>query len=308
MFSEFISGSRFRLSNHGCDRFLLMLNEELQLAMTLARRAGTLILGYYRDGFEVEEKIGADSLTEPVTIADREASRIIVEGLSEAFPEDGILSEEELDAPERTSKKRVWMIDPLDGTLGFINRRDDFAVQIGLTENGKSVMGVVYLPVDNVLYFASVGNGAFRVESNGETLRLQVTETTDFSKMVIALSANHPSPKMQAVKKALGVEKEIRRGSVGIKVGLLAARVADLYIHLSPRTKFWDTCAPQIILEEAGGKMTDIFGEEFRYDTLDLQNHNGLVATNGAAHENVIATLKPLLAEFGRLKVLKKNN
>lgn len=283
-----------------------MLNEELQIAMTLARRAGTLILNYYRDGFEIEEKIGADSFAEPVTVADREASRVIVEGLREQFPEDGILSEEEIDPPERTSKNRVWMIDPLDGTLGFINRRDDFAVQIGLTETGVSVLGVVYLPVENVLYFAVKDGGAFRVESNGEVLRLQVSETTNFSQMIIALSLNHPSPKMKAVKKALGVKDEIRRGSVGIKVGLLAARVADLYIHLSPRTKFWDTCAPQIILEEAGGKMTDIFGEEFRYDTLDLQNHNGLVATNGVAHEKVIHALKPLLNEFGRLRFLKR--
>lgn len=285
-----------------------MLNEELQLAMTLARRAGALILGYYRDGFEIEEKIGADSMTEPVTIADREASRIIVEGLREQFPEDGILSEEEIDAPDRTSKMRVWIIDPLDGTLGFVNRRDDFAVQIGLTENGKSVLGVVYLPVDDVLYFATAGNGAFRVESNGEILRLKVSETTDFSQMVIALSINHPSPKMKAVKKILGVEKEIRRGSVGIKVGLLASRVADLYIHLSPRTKFWDTCAPQIILEEAGGRLTDLFGADLRYDTLDLQNHNGLVATNGVAHEKIIAILKPLLADFGRLRVIEKDD
>jgi 3'(2'), 5'-bisphosphate nucleotidase len=107
---------------------------------------------------------------------------------------------------------------------------------------------------------------------------------------------------MKAIKREFRVKGEVDRGSVGLKVGLLAERRADLYIHLSPRTKLWDTCAPQIILEEAGGRMTDLFGEEFRYDIEDLQNHGGIVATNGKVHDEVIRRLKPLLREFGRLR------
>lgn len=277
-----------------------MLNEELQIAMNLARRAGALIMEFYRTDVAIEEKIGADNYIEPVTIADRTASELIVEGLEAAFPNDGILSEEAADTKERLSKKRVWMIDPMDGTLGFINRQDDFAVQIGLAENGKAILGVVYQPVENVLYFASTGAGAFRVEANGEVLRLRVSEKTDFSQMKLAVSHNHRSPKMKLVKEQLGITNEIRRGSVGIKTGLVAMRHCDLYIHLSNRTKYWDTCAPQIILEEAGGRFTDIFGGEYRYDLSDVQNHNGLVATNGVSHEAIISGLKPLLTEFGR--------
>ncbi len=131
-----------------------MLKEELQTAMNLARRAGALIMDFYENGFEREEKIGADNFVEAVTIADRQASELIVAGLREAFPADGVLSEEETDDFLRMGKKRVWMIDPIDGTLGFINRQDDFAVQIGLTENGDSILGVVFMPVENVLYFA----------------------------------------------------------------------------------------------------------------------------------------------------------
>jgi 3'(2'), 5'-bisphosphate nucleotidase len=88
---------------------------------------------------------------------------------------------------------------------------------------------------------------------------------------------------------------------VGLKVGLIAEKVCDIYIHPSPRTKLWDTCAPQIILEEAGGRFTDLFGYEILYNRADLQNRNGILATNGAVHESAIERLKPLLNEFGRV-------
>lgn len=283
-----------------------MLNKELETAINLARRAGALAMEFYNAGVATEEKIGADNYVEPVTIADRAASELIVENLEKIFPADGILSEEAFDTKERLSKKRVWMIDPIDGTLGFIKRQNDFAVQIGLAENGKPVLGVVFQPVTNLLYYASTGAGAFLVQPNGEIRRLRVSDKTDFSKMRLAVSYNHQSPKMKLVKESLGIKKETLRGSVGIKAGLVAARECDLYIHLSNRTKYWDTCAPQIILEEAGGRFTDIFGAEYRYDESDVQNHNGLIASNGVSHDEIVARLKPLLTDFGRLRVFKK--
>src|SRR5882724_447559 len=98
-----------------------MLQHELQTAITTALLAGKTILRHYAEGFETEEKLGADNYSEPVTIADREASRIIVDALSATFPHDGILSEEEVDnLDDRLSKHRVWIIDPIDGTAGFV--------------------------------------------------------------------------------------------------------------------------------------------------------------------------------------------
>jgi 3'(2'), 5'-bisphosphate nucleotidase len=84
---------------------------------------------------------------------------------------------------------------------------------------------------------------------------------------------------------------------------LIIEQQCDLYVHLSPRTKQWDTCAPEIILTEAGGRLTDLFGQPLRYNHPDVQNRNGIVATNGAAHERIIELLAPLLHEFGRLPV-----
>ena len=281
----------------------MMLEKELETAIALARKASAAILDFYENGFEIEEKIHADNFSEPVTIADRTASRIIVDGLSDAFPADGILSEEEFDDKKRLDKQRVWVIDPLDGTQGFINKNGDFAVQIGLAANGEAVLGVVYLPTEGVFYFASKDQGAWLIENNKTPKRLEVSGETDFARMNLAVSRNHRSPRMSLVVESLGLKKEIRRGSVGLKIGLMAQKICDLYIHLSPRTKHWDTCAPEIILREAGGRMTDLYGERIIYNTSDVHNYNGVLASNGMVHDLTVAKLKPLLTEFGRLKV-----
>ena len=108
---------------------------------------------------------------------------------------------------------------------------------------------------------------------------------------------------MNKVVQLFGFREEVQRGSVGIKIGLLIEQQCDVYIHLSPRTKQWDTCAPQLILTEAGGRMTDLFGEPLNYNVPDVQNRNGLVSTNSASHDQIINTLAPLLSEFGRHRV-----
>ena len=283
-----------------------MYDAELDAAAGLARRAGSLILEYYAKEIIAEEKLGVDNFYEPVTEADRMASRIIVDGLSKEFPADAVLSEEEKDDPiERLTRKRTWIIDPIDGTAGFVQKDGDFAVQIGLAEEGEPVAGVVYLPDFDTMYSAAKGAGAF-VTRGCTTTQLETSKKDNFSQMKMAVTRHHWSNRMNRVIKEFGFRDHCRRGSVGLKIGLIAEGVCDIYIHLSPRTKLWDTCSPQIILEEAGGRLTDIFGERMRYDIEDLQNHNGIVASNGAAHNEAIRRLKPLLTEFGRLRIKGK--
>lgn len=283
-----------------------MLEKELETAIELARKAGDLILDYYENGFVIEEKFSHDNFSEPVTEADRKSSELIVSNLRDAFPFDGILSEEEIDTDERLFKKRVWMIDPIDGTKGFVEKKGDFAVQIGLAEDGEAILGVVFQPINDRLYYASKNGGAFLVEKSGEPQKLQVSDKTDFSEMTLAVSRSHRSSRMTKLVNHFGFKNEYQHGSVGLKVGIIARQKADLYIHLSPRTKFWDTCAPQIIIEEAGGKLTDLFGEKIVYQFQDVQNHNGIIASNGASHDKAVETLKPLLNNFGRLRVIPK--
>ena len=121
--------------------------------------------------------------------------------------------------------------------------------------------------------------------------------------MRLAASRSHRSPRMDKVVKALKVKEEIRRGSVGIKVGLIIEQQCDLYVHLSSRTKQWDTCAPEVILTESGGRLTDLFDQPLRYNSLEVQNLNGIIASNGVAHDQIVSTLTPLLSEFGRTPV-----
>jgi len=278
-----------------------MLENELSTAISLARLAGDTILKHYAVGFVAEEKIGADNLGEPVTIADREASRIIVDGLRSSFPDDAVLSEEEPDDIQRRLRKdRVWIIDPMDGTAGFIKGDGDFGVQIGLAQAGIPVLGIVFLPYYNLLSYGVKGRGAFSETQSGDRIRLSTSTILEFGKMDLAVSRNHLSPRMNRIIEHFGFRNVTRRGSVGLKTGLIADRSCDIYIHPSPRTKLWDTCAPQAILEAAGGRLTDMFGYDIRYDAADLQNHNGILATNGTSHGYVLDHLFPLLEEFGR--------
>ena len=284
-----------------------MLQRELDAAVGLARYASEVILDHYSREIIAEQKLGVDSYYEPVTLADKAASKIIVEGLAAEFPNDAILSEEEADDAEvRIKNERVWIIDPIDGTAGFVKKDGDFAVQIGLAIDGEVVLGVVLLPFHNVLYRAMKGEGAFAERDSEDSKELRTSESADFDKMTLAFSRNHPSKGITAILAGFKFQSAIQRGSIGLKVGLIAEQEADAYIHLSPRTKLWDTCAPQIILEEAGGKLTDLFGESYRYDVADLQNHGGIVATNGVSHDAVIKHLRPILNELGRLKTRSK--
>ena len=277
-----------------------LYERELRVAAGLAREAGALALRYYGRPLEVEHK---GDHGEPVTQADRAVNDLIVRRLGEAFPDDGVLAEESVDTGQRLGRERVWMVDPLDGTKGFIAGSGDFAVQIGLAVGGRARLGVLYSPATDTLYRAAEGAGAWVERAGRDPELLRVSGESEVARMRLAESRSHRGPRMDAVVRALGVEGEVRRHSVGIKVGLIVERQCDLYIHLSPKTKQWDTCAPEAVLAEAGGRMTDLWGAPLLYNTPDVLNRNGLVASNGAAHERVVETLTRLMSEFGRVRV-----
>ena len=272
---------------------------ELRVACELARAAGAAILEHYEGPLKIKQKNYADD-AEPVTQADTIANDLIVSHLKREFPDDGILAEESVDTMHRLEKSRVWMVDPLDGTNGFIDGNGDFAVQIGLAEDGLCTLGVVYQPLPGVMYRAIRGEGTWIERPNFEPERATVSQTRALSDMRLAASRSHRSPRMNKVVERFGFREEVQRGSVGIKIGLLIEQQCDVYIHLSPRTKQWDTCAPEVILTEAGGRITDLFGYPLDYNVPDVQNRNGLIASNGVSHDQIIDMLAPLLNEFGR--------
>jgi 3'(2'), 5'-bisphosphate nucleotidase len=269
-----------------------MLEKELKTAIRLCREAGRIVLKYYDQEVEVTEKKDG-----PVTQADKASNAFITTQLREAFPSDGILAEESKDNAERLSLKRVWIVDPMDGTREFIDKIGQFAVMIGLAEGGKPVLGVVYQPTEDKLFYAVKGSGAF-LETNGTNEALKVSDVDKVSDMRVVVSRSHRSPLVDGIMKKLGIGNDVSSGSVGLKVGLMVEQKADLYMHPNSKTKEWDTCAPQVILEEAGGRITDCWGAPLTYNKSNSYNDKGFIASNGKHHGEIVATALPFLADM----------
>lgn len=235
---------------------------ELTKAMQLAEQAGEILKKYHGTNFDVEYK--RDKF-DPVTIADKESDDLLRKGISNAFPNDEILSEENPLQPS-SYEERVWMVDPLDDTKGFVDGRDTPGVMIGLLEKGKPVLGVVYLPFRNEWYYSEINKGAFRVKGD-VTQQLRVRHTTDISDAVLAgrntLKGN-VSP-LDATVAQLGFKNAFTEACFGAEIGLVAAGEADAAMQTSTRAGKWDTLAAHVILSEAGGVMCDIDGKALDY-------------------------------------------
>jgi 3'(2'), 5'-bisphosphate nucleotidase len=264
-------------------RTIEALRQEMDAASELAVHAGGILLQRYDHPAVVSWKGNAG----PVTDADRLANTFLVRALRSRFPGDGVISEEEPDDPDRRRKARVWIIDPMDGTKEFIEHRGEFSVMIGLALEGTPVLGVVYHPVTGKLYRAIEGSGAVRVEGNQET-PLRVSAETDPGRMTVALSRSHHSPSVDAVCGRVGIGNSIQSGSIGLKIGLICEGRAHLYLEMSGRTSEWDTCAPAALLQQAGGRITDLHGRPLWYNSADLRHCSGIIASNGTIHDRIV--------------------
>jgi 3'(2'), 5'-bisphosphate nucleotidase len=158
---------------------------------------------------------------------------------------------------------------------------------IGLAIEGKPTLGVVYQPTEKKLYYAASGSGAF-LEQGQTRLPLRVSPEADPSRIVIAVSRSHDSADAERIRKTLKSEQTIRSGSAGLKAGMICEGKAHLYFHIGPGTNQWDTCAPEAILHEAGGRMTDIFGSPLRYNVAEPRNLRGIIASNAVIHDCVV--------------------
>ena len=266
------------------------LKPELALAIQLAREAGRKILEVYGQKYEVEFKAG----NEPVTLADRVANDSIVTGLRAAYPRDAILAEESTDDGQRFHSPRVWLVDPLDGTADFIDRDDEFSVMIGLVIEGEPILGVVYRPTNDLLYYASPEVGAL-MDFRGRVTPLQVSSESQVSRMRLVSSRAHLSSQVLAIQQALGIREHLRHGSAGLKVGLLCQQLADIYLNTGRMSKEWDVGAPEAILRLAGGVMTDLRGAPIRYNRKDVYQRNGILASNGRNHDSIVAIIQRVL-------------
>ena len=273
----------------------LDLTAEYEFACRLAREAATIVTTFYVGSSEVEYK----SHDEPVTEADRSANQHIVTRISEMYPDDGILSEESKDDLIRLEKRRVWIVDPLDGTKEFIARNGEFSIMIGLAIDGLAVMGVIMQPDPGILYAGGVGIGAFLYENENEPVPIHVSDQQFVNRMTLVSSRSHRQQIVDTIRKRLKITSERVSGSVGLKVGLITRQLADLYIHPSPGCKEWDLCAPCALLEAAGGVMTDCWGNPLVFNKRDVRAHNGVVATNAQNHDQIVQAVAHVCEEFG---------
>ena len=272
------------------------LGKELLLALDLSRAAGLETVRVRNGGaLGVEMKPG----DEPVTVADRLASELIVAGLRAVFPDDTVIYEELPSTPDMlTRTSRVWLVDPIDGTKDFIKGTDGFAVMIGLVRDGKPVLGVVHQPTIDRTYFASPGGGA-HVAHAGQIVPLAVSTVGSAAEARLVASASHRSNAIDDVKRELGIADEQNVGSVGIKLCLIAAAARDLYVNPVSKTKVWDTCAPEAILAMVGGRLSDLFGTPIDYHH-EMSHTRGLIASNGWIHDEVVGRLAPMFESYRR--------
>jgi len=237
--------------------------ELLDAICVIAREAGRAILDVYARDFEVEEKTDRSPLTE----ADRIAHTMIVGDLTrlDAFP---VLSEESApeDRLERRTWQRYWLVDPLDGTKEFLKRNGEFTVNIALVDQHRAILGAVYAPVLDRMYFGSLGLGAWRQDGDAPAEPIHVRSPAGTPLKVVG-SRSHASGELASYLAGLPAYEITPMGS-SLKICLVAEGAADIYPRLGP-TSEWDTAAAQAILESAGGRMIDPTGQPLRYNAKD---------------------------------------
>ena len=259
---------------------MIDINEVIEIA----EKAGEIVMRYHEQGFNVETKQDEFDF---VTQADIEADTYIRQQLQKLFPQDFILSEESDITPESFSKN-VWMVDPLDGTKDFVNKGTGFSIMIGLCKNGVPMLGVVYAPAKKKMYYAEKGKGSY-LKSDGKVTSLSVSSISNIKESRVVTRHAHGEIR-DSDKMIFGINAKeyIPESSVGVKLGLISEGNAEIQIHTNTRGNKWDTCAPQVILEEAGGKLTNHKGESLDYMQESCVWGDSFVGTNGYLHDDVI--------------------
>jgi 3'(2'), 5'-bisphosphate nucleotidase len=252
----------------------------LQLAEALfpvLARAGEAIMQVYRADFTVTHK--ADD--SPLTRADLESQRIILEALSQLTPSVPVLSEESAHAPfsERRQWRELWVVDPLDGTREFVKRNGEFTINVALVIEHEPVLGIIAAPALRHLYWGIAGVGAFSRAEAAPTRPISVSAPA--RPLRVIGSRSHLSPQTARYIEQLGPHVMTGIGS-SLKFCLLAEGKADLYPRFGP-TSEWDTAAGQAILEAAGGHVRRLDGHRLRYNCRESLINGDFIAYADAA-------------------------
>ncbi|NMF61730.1 3'(2'),5'-bisphosphate nucleotidase CysQ [Brasilonema octagenarum UFV-E1] len=275
------------------------LENILELARSVGWGATDILSSYYHqtdDKLEVQYK-----QNEPVTIADVNVNNYILENLQAALGKENFayISEETYQG-EQVQQEWVWIIDPLDGTRDFIEKTGEYAIHIALVQGTRPVLAVVAVPEAEKLYYAIKGGGAFVETRERKTLPLQVSSRERIEDLTLVVSRSHRNERLNYLLQHLPCQNHKAVGSVGGKIAAIVEQRADIYISLSGKSapKDWDIAAPELILTEAGGEFTHFDGTPLQYNTGDVNQWGGLLASNGQYHEVLCREAEKILAEF----------
>jgi myo-inositol-1(or 4)-monophosphatase len=248
--------------------------EDLKLLEDTVRQAGDIARKFYGGDYKRWSKEGGS----PVTEADLAVNAFLRERLTPARPEYGWLSEENADDPARLTKRDLFIIDPIDGTIAFLKNRPHFTICAAVVTEGRPCCGVVYNPISDELYSAAKGGGARR---NARPIRVGSRERLEGAAMLGDRSqfTQPPWPPMHVQN----------RNSVAYRLALVADGSADASVSLTAK-RDWDLAAADIILEESGGCLSDATGHMLVYNR-PVTKQPSLVAANSALHAEIISLL-----------------
>jgi 3'(2'), 5'-bisphosphate nucleotidase len=265
---------------------------ELRAALEAVEIARPIILDAYADFRPIPD--AAASISLPV---DRETQELLLRHLAALFPDDAFCAEEATPALTRlagadSGRPRLWVIDPIDGTRGFAMKNGEFSVMVGLVDQGLVAVGVVLEPARGRLTYATRGGGCCKRDGDGPTERCHVSGTARLPGATLTVSRSSTGPKRSRQVDALGDVRLLPAYSAGLKLAHVARGEADLYLNVYPNFNDWDICAGQVLVEEAGGRVCGLKGQEIHYGRGRGQQRDGLLASNGRVHEAALAALR----------------
>ena len=263
--------------------------DELDVALEAIRLAGGRIMQEYAR-FQVIPNAPADITTH----ADRLSQVLILEHLHSAFPHDALCAEEatELVAQVPQTDSRVWVVDPIDGTRGFARKNDEFSIMIALVEETQIALGVVFEPAKERLTYATNKGGCWKRDGDASQVeQCHATTVEDLTKAVLVQSHSRDPGKQSSLVKALQPAKVVETYSAGIKLAMVARGEADIYLNTYSAFHDWDICAGQILVNEAGGTVTGLGGEELCYGLPGAWQRHGVLATNDRLHTSAVQAI-----------------
>lgn len=279
-------------------------DREIEICRQLAAQAGQIALEI-RSG--PADQLGCREKSDdqgPVTEADLRANALIVEGLQAAFSTDMIVAEESPIPADFEKAPRCWFIDPIDGTSDFAAGRDCWAVHIGLCIDGRPALGLVYEPEAQRYNFGVIAGDlrcAWFTQANQHHRIKGLPQRALGPKVRAVVSASHRNADVDAALAQLSIPPENTQmtGSTGVKSAIVARGEAEVYLSPTTKTKYWDSCAPQALVEAAGGTLSGLDGQPIDYRQRGGLHHPaGLLATAGVEHDEVVQKLAPMVARW----------